>query len=353
MKRLVRTLIGVVAAAAMLSWGGWAAAAHSPDPVVGGALYAQNQDLAYRWMAGEVPPSKMQSPINAAADDANDSRASRAPTLRYSSGGSSTVEYGTSVPCGVNGLACFDRSNAPNSFRVAFREHGHRFDWGTLRWCQMLASFTNGCYDVENIALDELGHVLVLNHHGNYADDRDYRDAVVQTYSRVRPQDGWNAHVFGRCDVATLQTKYDMQMWESAYSTCLNLDTTLGFRASATSITAGTTITFTANLSITDLDAYGRLGGNPVSSRSVVLQRRVPGVSTWTTLSALTPAYGGVYRINQSPITTYDWRVTFAKPGGEGIQGSSSSSVRVTVSGCTSPCPLTETARTEPAAGGR
>ena len=90
------------------------------------------------------------------------------------------------------------------------REQGHVFDWGTLKWCQAYASPPNGCYDAETIALDEFGHVEGLDHHVNYADDSDYVDAVVQTYSRTKPSTGWNMHAFGRCDVATLQLQYDM-----------------------------------------------------------------------------------------------------------------------------------------------
>ena len=68
----------------------------------------------------------------------------------------------------------------------------------------------DGCYDAENVVLDELGHVLGLDHHVNYADDSDYADAVVQTYTHAKPRVGWHAHVFGRCDVATLQQEYDV-----------------------------------------------------------------------------------------------------------------------------------------------
>ena len=64
----------------------------------------------------------------------------------------------------------------------------------------------------------------VLNHHVNYADDHDYLDAVVQTYSRVKPQAGYNARAFGRCDVATLQLQYDVPSSAAKYSTCLDLD---------------------------------------------------------------------------------------------------------------------------------
>ena len=86
---------------------------------------------------------------------------------------------------------------------MSFREQGHRFDWGVLRWCQLTLNAPDGCYDAENIALDEFGHAEVLNHHVNFADEHDYLDAVVQTYSHTKPNVGWSAHAFGRCDVAT------------------------------------------------------------------------------------------------------------------------------------------------------
>ncbi len=107
------------------------------------------------------------------------------------------------------------------------REQGHVFDWGTLKWCQSYTTAPNGCYDAETIALDEFGHVEGLDHHANYADDRDYEDAVVQTYSRTKPTAGWNAHAFGPCDQATLQRRYDVPSWTAKYSTCANLTTTL------------------------------------------------------------------------------------------------------------------------------
>src|SRR3712207_8349158 len=49
-----------------------------------------------------------------------------------------------------------------------------------------------------------------LDHHVNLADESDYRDSVVQTVSRAKPRSGWNAHAYGRCDVAQLQRQYDV-----------------------------------------------------------------------------------------------------------------------------------------------
>ena len=105
------------------------------------------------------------------------------------------------------------------------REQGHVFDWGTLKWCQMYATPPNGCYDAETIALDEFGHIEILGHHDNYDDDRDYLDAVVQTFSRTKPRAGYDMHVLGRCDVATLQREYDVVDSIAKYSTCLDIDT--------------------------------------------------------------------------------------------------------------------------------
>ena len=149
----------------------------------------------------------MKVAIHDARDDANAS-AGQVPDVRLRRRRRNVVYYGTDVPCGVNGLACFQR-DPPGWFGMWFRENGHRFDWGTLRWCE-LSGGPDGCYDAENIMLDEFGHVLVLDHHDNFGDDSDYDDAVVQTYSRTKPRAGWNAHDFGRCDVATLQQQYDV-----------------------------------------------------------------------------------------------------------------------------------------------
>ena len=199
------------------------AVAHGPDPILGGGLYAQNLDLGFRWAGG--PPADMKDAVKAAAADANASRRSKAPTFGYDADAGNVVTYGTDVPCGVNGLACM-RRDPPGWFGVWFRENGHRFDWGTLRWCE-LSGGPDGCYQVRNVMLDELGHVLVLDHHDNFGDDRDYDDAVVQTYSRTKPRAGWNAHDFGRCDVATLQQQYDVPSATALYSTCLDVPTEL------------------------------------------------------------------------------------------------------------------------------
>ena len=341
---MIRVTRRSVAAAFLLSLIAAAppAAAHSPDPVLSGSLFVQDQLVRYRWRAGEAPPAAMQTAINAAAADANSSRRSRAATFAPDPAGASWINYGLNVACGVNGLACFSRVNAPTSFSMSFREQGHVFDWGVLRWCQMTANQPDGCYDAENIALDEFGHVEILNHHLNFADDHDYLDAVVQTFSHTKPRVGWAVHAFGRCDVASLQRKYDVPLASTTYSTCLDLATTLSLSASATSVASGGSVTLTARLIVTDLAEYERIGGNAVSSRTVVVQRRLPGGS-WTTLATMAggSVVGSYTFVASSLRSTADWRAVFAKPGGEGLRGATSGVVTVRVAGCTTPpCPL-------------
>lgn len=314
---------------------------HAPDPVVGGELFTQDQRVEYRWKSGQVPPAWMQSAVHDAARGSNESRSSKAALFAYDSGGSSTVSYSEPSGCGTNGIACFNRGGAPRSFTMAFRRQGHAFDWGTLKWCQYYDSPPNGCYDVENVALDEFGHVLILGHHQNYADDSDYLDAVVQTFSRTRPRTGWNVDRYGRCDTATLQRRYDVRSSSDRYSTCLALDTVLSLRASSTSVSYRGNLTLTATLQVADGAGYGKLAGNPLSGRTVTVQRRVPGGSSWTSLGDMDPGgSAGTYVYSSNPTTTWEWRAVFASPSNEGLDASRSGGITVRVTGCSGTCPI-------------
>lgn len=314
---LTAALLALVAAAP--------AVAHDPDPTFSGGPMSSNTTLHWRWTGGKFTAA-MKSAVKAAAGDANTSRASKAPTFAHASGANSTIYYGTNVPCGVNGLACMRRST-PDWFGVWLRENGHRYDWGTLRWCELTGS-PNGCYEAETITLDELGHVLGLDHHVNYGDDRDYADAIVQTYSHTKPKAGWNADAFARCDVASLQQLYDVPNSTTRYSTCLAVPTTLSLSASLTWVTAGRTVTFTATLRS---NGSGKLSNNLVTGRTVVLQEHLSG--GWSDVATMTPASSGSYRASISIRADRDYRARFRKPSNEGLKASSSGAVTVSVVG--------------------
>jgi len=304
---------------------GTVAAAPTPDPFMGDP-FNRNQVLSYRWGVGGAPPTAIKDAIKAAVADANATRHSKAPTFDYDKGAGSTIAYGTEAPCGVNGLACF-RRDAPDWFSVHLRENGHRYDWGTLQWCEATGR-PKGCYDAENITLDELGHVYGLDHHVNLPDDSDYGDAVVQTYSRVKPQPYYNAHAFGRCDVATLQRVYDVETTRTLYSSCLHVPTVLHLAASSTWVLNGGTVTFTATLTS---DGPGRLSNNRISDRTVVLQRRTS--SGWTDVAVMAPgSANGAYAVSVAMRSSNDWRARFRSPSDEGLQASSSGVIGIHVS---------------------
>jgi hypothetical protein len=319
-----------VAAVIVLLVAAASVAAHGPDPVFGGR-YNQNQSLPFSWRSGSVPASTYQTAIKAAAADASATRGSQAATFSYAAGASNLIGYGVGATCGVKGIACFTR-NPPSSFTMWMREQGHVFDWGSLRWCQAYATWPNGCFDVENIMLDEFGHVEILNHHANLSSGGDYTDAVVQELSRTKPTVGWNAHAFGRCDVASLQLQYDMQGWGAKYSTCLDLATTLALSASPTAVAKGGTTTVTASLKVADQASYVRLALNPVALRTVTLQRRAAGTTTWITVGTMgNGPTSGTYATSLSLQSRTEFRAVFAKPADEGLSAATSPIVTVAV----------------------
>lgn len=339
-----------VAAATLLLLGLMAppAAAHGPDPQLGtsGRLWAQDQSVSYTWPSGQVPPAWMAASIDAGAADAGATRWARAATFTRISGAASKIAYAGWHPCFSYAIACMDRSGVPTSFAMWFRPHGTVLDWGTLRWCQALTTIADGCYDAENVALDELGHVEILGHHSNYGDGSDFLDAVVQASPHTRPKIGWNERVFGRCDVARLQMEYRLRSAADKLSTCLQLASVLTLSPSSTSISVGGSVRFTARLSIAAVTAARNLGGDPLSARSVVLQRRVVGSTTWGTVTTMVAGTtAGSYTATLSPTATYEWRALFL-PSGDGALSSASPAVKVSVSGCpASGCPVRIPAR--------
>ncbi|MGH2474961.1 MAG: hypothetical protein ACRDIL_06830 [Candidatus Limnocylindrales bacterium] len=314
------------------------AAAHAPDPITGGT-FNQNQALTFRWRAGSEPPAILKTAIRDAAAASNATRASKAATFAYAAAGTSQIGYGTGT-CGVNGIGCYTRSPA-TSFTMWLREHGRVFDWGVLRWCQMMAEPANGCYDAQTIALDEFGHVEGLNHHVNFSDERDYTDAVVQTFSRTRPKAGYDMHRYGVCDVATLQIRYDMTNSSARFSTCLDLSTILTIGVNDSSVAYGASVAFASVLRVTTDADYGRLSANAMSNRTVRLQRRTIGSSTWSNFVTLAAGTGsGAYGATLRLYASGDFRAVFSTPTSEGARGDTSPIIRVTVSPCTTNCPL-------------
>ena len=314
-----RTALPVLAVALTVVAVALSAHGHGPDPTFSGPLWNQNQSVPFSWKSGQVPPAWMKPAIKAAAVDNNESMRSKAARFSYKAGASSKVSYGEPSGCGGNGIACMSRT-APSKYTVAFRKHGKVFDWGTLKWCQRYSSAPSGCYDVENIMLDELGHVQILQHHVNYGSNSDYGQAVVQTYSRTKPRAGWNKHSYGSCDVATLQKKYDVPNADTKISTCLDLET----KMTLSKAISGGNVTFTATVKLRDRSAYGRLRNNPLAKRTVTLQKKAPGATSWTNVGAMAANGQSYVKTIADPSGTTNFRAKFTAADNEGLRNSTS-----------------------------
>ena len=214
------------------------AGAHGPDPVARrrrrSARTRPSSSAGAPGPSHRRPSRRRSAPPPTTATTPGRRGPRRSPTTRAVPARSATAP----ATCGANGIACFTRS-APTGFTMWLREHGRVFDWGTLRWCQMYGRRQRLLRRRDDRAR-RVRPCRGPRPPPNYADDSDYLDAVVQTVSRTKPRTGYNMHVFGRCDVATLQLAYDMPTLSSKYSTCLDLDTVLSLSSSDTSIrTAG------------------------------------------------------------------------------------------------------------------
>jgi hypothetical protein len=329
--RSVRWLASALVAVVGLLGAAGGVTGHGPDPLVSSGRWNQDQALAFSWRPHSVPTTAIQAAILSAATDATASRGSQAASFAYDAGGPNLIGYGLGATCGPGGLGCFSRT-PPTGFTMWLREQGHVFDWGSLKWCQAYTTPPTGCFDAENIALDEFGHVEILNHHVNYADRSDYEDAVVQQTSRKNPEAGWDKHAFGRCDVATLQMQYEVRTWASKYSTCLALSTTLGLTSNASHVAFGRTVTITATLNVANDPSYVRLAVNPLTSRVVTLQNRRVGSATWTTYGTMSAgAASGTYARFPQVMKPTQFRAVFGAPTDEGLLAATSPTVTIDI----------------------
>ena len=329
MTRSIATLALVVALIAQAA----TVVAHGPDPLLGSTPWDQNQIVEYMWAPGQVPPAWAASAIDAGAADSEASRGSQAALFERSDAATSRIAYGGSHPCPSYGIACMNRSGVPINFGMWFRPHGASLDWGTLRWCQAQSSPANGCYDMRRVALDEFGHVEMLGHHVNYDDESDYLDAVVQYAGRSKPKEGWNTHVYGRCDVARLQLEYELIDADDPVSSCLSLSTSQRIAATPVSIPYGGTTRITGELEIAVASAARKLSGDPLSRRPITLQRRYLGSTAWVVIATMSAVSGsdGSYAATITPSTTADYRLGYDAPASEGLRDSTSPVLRITV----------------------
>jgi hypothetical protein len=169
----------------------------------------------------------------------------------------------------------------------------------------------------------------------NFEDDSDFLDSVVQFAARSRPRDGWNEHVFGRCDVARLQLEYALDKATTLVSSCLNLVANAAISAGSTQVGSGDPVRITGTLKVATGSAAGELSGDPLSGRTISLQRRALGTTAWATVGTLSGnSSDGSYGYTITPSQTYDYRLVFTASSSEGLTNATSSTIRIAVVTC-------------------
>ena len=314
-------MVGVLAQPAM---------AALPTPA-SGETWAHNQRVTYRWKAGAEPPSWAKAAMKSAAADSNDSRKAKAAIFDYDTAAISWLAYTDDLP--TNWAIGYTVGHQPDSFNIRMRPHGTQLDWGTLRWCEFYPDPPNGCYDLEMTTLHEFGHAQTLSH----VDENDidsYTDSLMHASGlHSKAKNGWNQHFYGRCDVARLQIRYEPLTTNTRISTCLDLRTDLSLNPASTNVAAGSSVTLTAKLKIAADEKYPNLAGQPLAGRSVVLQKRLPGDTAWTTVGEMSAVTDdtGKYVKTVTVNTTFDWRASFTAPSDEGLRSENSAITRLSV----------------------
>jgi hypothetical protein len=330
-----RILIVSATASLLAAFVAQPASAALPTPA-NGITWDRNQRVEYRWKDGSEPPAWARSAMNAAATDSNQSRRAKGATFSYSADGPAWLAYTDEMP--TNWAIGYTVRNIPESFTIKMRPHGTRLDWGTLKWCEFYDDPPNGCYDLEMVTLHEFGHAQTLGH-VDEADIDSYTDTLMhESGLRSKAKLGWNQHVYGRCDVARLQIRYEPLTTNTNISTCLDLGTDLSFTPATSAIAYASAVTMTAKLRIDASAPYANLASEPLTGRTVLLQRRAVGASGWTTIGEMSPVTDdtGRYVKTMTLTSTYEWRALFSAPSDEGIRGSASNVARLSVTyGCT------------------
>jgi hypothetical protein len=237
---------------------------------------------------------------------------------------------------GWEACAAYDGANNNNHWDLIAFNNGSE-------WCQE-TGFNSGCNDIPRAALHELGHMagMARGKDGNTHNDSGEDWTVVQTgHAPTYGNSGWNTHHMQPCDVLGLALAYDVYTFPGGYPDCAhhipnNLDGLLKTKVAKTTGDAfacpGDPVTFAGTAQIeTDATNYRELSANPLWGRSIVIQRRSAGTSTWSTYATVLAQANGTGTWSKSVTATsgsYEFRGRFA--GEAGLHDDNSGFVTIT-----------------------
>jgi hypothetical protein len=185
------------------------------------------------------------------------------------------------------------------------------------------------CFDARRAFIHEILHVTLGAPHNEQGE----AFTVMSKTTPNSPHAGWNTHHIQPCDEAAAQLLYDVANSAGQYSNCFDhlpnavpagLDSNLTRQFASYGNCTGYAVSVAGRLEITDYAAYGRLGGNPLTSRTIAFDRRLRGTTTWTQVGTAVPtnAAGNNWTKSFSAPTaqdaTYEFRARYAGESGVG-----------------------------------
>ena len=332
-RRLSPAARAAVAATAMILLSATVASAHTP---VAGAVreYSQDTGLQYKW--GGSYPAWFTGAMGSAfgIDWTNTTyNNSRKPTFSYSAGGAGTVSYKSpsGVPAcdGVDWIGC-SAAWGSTSWQVILRNFAQSPVRPNSSWVQTTGSCSGTCFDARRVALHEIEHVtLGVSGH----DPQGETNTIMASTTPSSPTTGWATHHVQKCDEASFQLLYDLAALAGVYADCFDDIAGHGVTGLVSSATAsapvasacyGTALSITGRLEILTNSNYGTLGGNPLASRTIFMDRKLHSAGTWTVDYSSAVAsnvsgnnWSGSFTVTgSSGSTTYDYRAHFKGEAG-------------------------------------
>jgi hypothetical protein len=210
---------------------------------------------------------------------------------------------------------------------------------------------TSTCFSVLRVVAHESTHnTLVRAHYDRGADDETIMQSNTPTPNGSPAY--WNRKSFLPCDLAAAQLEYGPADAAGRYADCFSVvpgDGAKGLNAALT-VTSGTSYsrcwntsaTISGRLALAASAAYEDMRNWPLSGRTVRIDRRAVGTTTWTTGSASATATGSggsnwKVTLTTSSAGSYEYRATFFTSSSEPAVNSSNAvtwSVHWTSAGC-------------------
>ncbi len=297
-------VISFVSAVVLVIVTGGTALAHAP--ISGQKAYADYLDLPYRFATGT--PTWVSSTVRTVFEtdypDANYNN-TRMPQFVYSTSAAAHVWFvaDSTSPCSGSDtwLMCADNdwdgdgNRAEQDWRIYVRdvENAPVYFSGTrAAWLQQTGACPSGrlCFDARRAFIHEILHVTLSAPHN----EQGQAYSVMSAATPNSPKSGWNIHHIQPCDEAAAQLLYDLSYTGGQYSDCFDhlanavsqgLDSNLTVGASGYGDCLGTGVTASGRLEITNYSSYKLLAANPLTNRSISIDRRLKGSTTWTTIT--------------------------------------------------------------------